>query len=295
MNSDPYVDRRRLTFEQAEGVDPLPAQLKTKQLSQKLRSRLWKVVYEEIRQHCVYNELQRIYYLAEPWRDIFYSFHTIHLDLMADDFVNDPNKIISTTKVQFANGPYTRVLGFLQFVLRHPACPPGFDSKVQWALTDGQAAYRVLDRGTIVPVGSDAELITLQRAFADLGKTEIHGARSHLRAAGDHLTAGDYPASVRESIHSVESVARSLAPSGALKEALAELQNSSRIHPSLQSGFSKIYGYTSDEQGVRHPLLDAPEADVDEADALFMIGACAAFVSYLIHKARLAGLLKDRS
>jgi hypothetical protein len=31
--------------------------------------------------------------------------------------------------------------------------------------------------------------------------------------------------------------------------------------------------------------------DVDEADALFMIGACSAFISYLINKARLVGLL----
>jgi hypothetical protein len=32
--------------------------------------------------------------------------------------------------------------------------------------------------------------------------------------------------------------------------------------------------------------------DVDESDALFMIGACSAFVSYLINKSRTVGLLK---
>jgi hypothetical protein len=41
------------------------------------------------------------------------------------------------------------------------------------------------------------------------------------------------------------------------------------------------YGYASNAQGIRHALLDADEATVDEADALFMIGACATFVSYL--------------
>lgn len=45
------------------------------------------------------------------------------------------------------------------------------------------------------------------------------------------------------------------------------------------------------EKGIRHPLLDNAKAEVDEADALFMIGACAAFVSYMINKARLAGVL----
>jgi hypothetical protein len=40
------------------------------------------------------------------------------------------------------------------------------------------------------------------------------------------------------------------------------------------------------------PLLDKDAPDVDEADALFMIGACSSFLSYLINKARAVGLLK---
>jgi len=35
-------------------------------------------------------------------------------------------------------------------------------------------------------------------------------------------------------------------------------------------------------------------AKVDEADALFMIGSCAAFVSHLVNKARAAGLLSSK-
>ncbi|MGQ0446262.1 MAG: hypothetical protein ACT4O2_14345, partial [Beijerinckiaceae bacterium] len=109
------------------------------------------------------------------------------------------------------------------------------------------------------------------------------------------LTAGNYTSSIRESIHAVESVARTLAPSGKLSEALAKLEKSAVIHGGLKKGFSSIYGYTSDEQGIRHPLLDDSQAKVDEADALFMIGACAAFVSYMIHKVRLAGLLTQKN
>jgi hypothetical protein len=57
--------------------------------------------------------------------------------------------------------------------------------------------------------------------------------------------------------------------------------------------FTALYGYSSDQQGIRHPLLDDGTAQVDETDALFMIGACAAFVSYMINKARNAGLLEQ--
>jgi hypothetical protein len=76
----------------------------------------------------------------------------------------------------------------------------------------------------------------------------------------------------------------SLEPCGALNGALARLENPAKIHPALKRGFGNLYGYTSDESGIRHALLDDGTANVDEADALFMIGACAAFVSYLINK-----------
>jgi hypothetical protein len=40
-------------------------------------------------------------------------------------------------------------------------------------------------------------------------------------------------------------------------------------------------------------LLEAGAPAVDETDALFMIGACAAFVSYMINKVRTAGLISN--
>jgi hypothetical protein len=77
----------------------------------------------------------------------------------------------------------------------------------------------------------------------------------------------------------------------ALGPALSKLQKSVRIHPALAKGFDSLYGFTSDEKGIRHALIDEPVAEVDETDALYMLGSCAAFVSYLINKARKAGLL----
>jgi hypothetical protein len=54
------------------------------------------------------------------------------------------------------------------------------------------------------------------------------------------------------------------------------------LHGGLKKAFCVLYGYASDEEGVRHALVLEKEAQVDEADALFMLGACASFVSYLI-------------
>jgi hypothetical protein len=153
-------------------------------------------------------------------------------------------------------------------------------------------AYRVFDGVVICPVGSSAERETIQQAFSDLRSAEFHGARSHLSKAANELTAGNFPGSIRESINAVESVARTLEPDGSLSGALAKLEKSAKIHPAMKGGFTRLYGYTSDEQGIRHAHLNEPSAKPDETDALFMIGACAAFVSYLINKARSAGVLK---
>ena len=53
-------------------------------------------------------------------------------------------------------------------------------------------------------------------------------------------------------------------------KALARLEAKAKIHGALRAGFGSLYGFTSNEEGIRHPLLDEPAAAVDETDALFM-------------------------
>jgi hypothetical protein len=62
------------------------------------------------------------------------------------------------------------------------------------------------------------------------------------------------------------------------------------LHPVLNQGFEKIYGYTNAEEGIRHRLLDDSKARVDVHDAVFMIGACVSFITYLIGNAQDAGI-----
>ena len=93
-----------------------------------------------------------------------------------------------------------------------------------------RAAYRVLEGDTIVPVGSEAELATIERSFADVAAAEFHGARAHLRKASEELTARRCADSIRESIHAVESVAKALEPSADLSKAVAVLEKSASKH-----------------------------------------------------------------
>ena len=54
------------------------------------------------------------------------------------------------------------------------------------------------------------------------------------------------------------------------------------IHPAMESAFSSLYGYTSDENGIRHGGADFNNAPAE--DAKYMLISCSAFVNYLIEK-----------
>ena len=100
----------------------------------------------------------------------------------------------------------------------------------------------------------------------------------------------DYRNSIKESISAVEAACRVLAgkPKAQLTDLLRKVKDTVGLHPALEKAFVSMYGYTSDEQGVRHSLLD--ESNLTFEDAKFMLVSCAAFVNYLRAKAARSGL-----
>ena len=83
-------------------------------------------------------------------------------------------------------------------------------------------------------------------------------------------------------------MARQLAPdaSSTLGPALTSLEETGRLHPALKKAFSNLYGYASDEEGIRHSLIDDAASPAGQDEAVFMLGACASFASYLWRKHR---------
>ena len=59
-------------------------------------------------------------------------------------------------------------------------------------------------------------------------------------------------------------------------------ENGIHIHSAMEKAFSSLYGYTSDENGIRHGGIDFKNAPAE--DAKFMLVACSAFINYLIEK-----------
>jgi len=66
-----------------------------------------------------------------------------------------------------------------------------------------------------------------------------------------------------------------------------KLEEQIGLHPALKASFSSLYGYTSDEGGIRHALME--EEKVDFNDAKFMLVVCSAFVSFVLSKTATMG------
>jgi len=155
------------------------------------------------------------------------------------------------------------------------------------------SGYRFI-KGKLVPISNKGEVAETAEAIARSKSTGLAGAHEHLLTALGLLgkrPKPDYRNAIKEAISAVESVSKQISgtDSGGLKEALAVLSKATAIHGGLMAGFVNLYGYTSDEDGIRHAILDEAEVGFDEAK--FMVVSCSAFVNYLIGKAQATGVL----
>jgi hypothetical protein len=261
----------------------LPSQLNRTEVSAELRAVLWDLIHRDI-QNSVRSATWA--YVGDPWANILRQVHVYVDHKPIDEFPDRVGDIYASVKAVFIAGTYDRVYMMQQ------AKDVGLSPRIAAALVYCSAPYRVVDGYLLVPIACEQDADTVVRTFAELKDAGLDAAREHLKFAGARLNEGKFADSVRESIHAVESVAKALEPSADLSKTLARLEQSAKIHGALKKGFLAIYGYTSDEQGILHPLVDEAIAAVDEADALFMISACSAFISYLISRGRAASLFE---
>lgn len=155
------------------------------------------------------------------------------------------------------------------------------------------SGYRFV-AGVLAPISNPAETGAISDALEASSSKGLSGARSHIHTALTLLGRKpnpEYRNSIKESISAVESVVKQISGSDAqgLAGALAELEKSVPIHGAMKQGFIRLYGYTSDSDGIRHAILEEPNVGFDEAK--YMLVSCSAFVNYLIAKSDAAGLL----
>lgn len=291
-----------LTFAQREGKAPLPEPMKLEHVPRKFKQLVWLAIEREMDDYLKQEEnfwKREIIGLNQGIEGILFDYRHEVEGLLADDArhkdligrwdctedKNWVNKLLNEAE-------YHDVLSFVEFIIRHESCPETLCNDIKSASEQVPMAYYIQDvngLSTIIPRLSDKFGEAIQQAIETIEQAEMEGAATHLSEAAKHINNQQYSDSIADSVHAVESVARLISPKKAntLRPALDSLENAGVIrHKVLKNAFSKLYEYTSDEQGIRHALLEknSPEVGLDEA--MFMFGACASFAAYLVSKHR---------
>ena len=275
-DSKPYVP-----FSQRAGLEAIPPQLKLGEVSAALRRLLYYYISLEIDRESYAPYSSAVF--NDKWRRVATDLHVLFFKQPADkfDYGAYGNKERLNFFIQRAN--IGGLFDLVEFFVRHRGCSGELKRELADAFVTARAAYRVFDNKYIAAIGTEEQAAAFERAIADAEAKNATAARKQLITAGVALRNSDWAGSVRESIHAVEAMAVRLAPgTDTLGAALKVLEQRGHLHGGLKAAFGSLYGYSSDEEGVRHALVFGDEAQVDEADALFMLGACASFVSYLL-------------
>jgi hypothetical protein len=274
-----------MRFSQRIGTREVKTDLEKSGLSSELRNSLWTLVLEliigaksnEIRYGEAHSDLS-VYF-----RSLWMHFFKWPIDNLPWNYgVVDDYEAISTVREWFFKSDWDLVLDFIEFSSEYH---PKFQDICNGFLKRELSAYRFVD-GKLVEINSQEEIIEVEAAIKNADK--FNSVKTHLKTALELLSdkkKPDYRNSIKESISAVESLSKIITNNDktTLGQALKEIESTHVIPGSLKSAFSALYGYTSDEGGIRHSLLESG-VTVDIEEARFMLVACSAFVNYLISK-----------
>lgn len=236
-----------------------------------LRNRLWNVIDTSID----YSKMDEV--SAYLW----HQFYKLPLDSrgIRDNYNGkDWSVAWAFIKREFMNGAWYAPYDLIEYLVAPKYLSAAMINR---ELAAEAAPYRLVD-GHIVQITDESELREIESAIneQDIFAVSSHHVRTALRLLSDR-THPDFRNSIKESISAVEAVGKALTGTnkGTLDDALRALSKSPLYVPALLEGFRKIYGWSSDQQGIRHSLKEAPTVDYSEAK--FFLVACSAFANYL--------------
>jgi hypothetical protein len=274
-----------MRFSERQGFKKVREILQTDSMDDGLRNRLWNVFMDE----CLNASDSDFLYVRG--KDLFRRFCATlwhdHFKLRVDGIPDTVLRTIEQIRHHFFSCEWYEAYDFVEFVAHRPIWTSE-QSAIQAfnrVLTDELSAYRFV-AGKLTPISSVQEKSAIERAVSETSNS-YSTTSEHLRQAIDLLARKpipDYRNSIKESISAVEALCAIVTgdPKATLGQALKMIDTQAKLHGALRSAFEKLYGYASDGNGIRHALME--ESNLEQEDAVFMLVACSAFVSYVIAK-----------
>ena len=271
-----------MTFSQRMGITPVRTALQGRSLDESTRNRLWSAVAESIPKAVGWP-------LPQTWMQGLYNhIWADHFKLPVDDCPPYEHNIRARLRRVFQEGEWYEVYDLLEFVISSPrnTNADGLRKAVALILKEERAGFQLVT-GQFTEITDETEIAAIEQAFQATATDRFEPARTHLSAALRHLSdrqAPDLRNSIKESISAVEAVTQIISGDrqAELGRAIRAIEARTPLHGALRAALLSLYGYTSDADGIRHALSEAP--NVDAADAKFMLVVCSAFVVYLIQK-----------
>lgn len=187
--------------------------------------------------------------------------------------------IYEKIRSNFFECPWNSVYDFLELVVQNYEFRSSYQTLVNrcnQVLEKEVSAYRFVGKD-IVRITEQHEIKEIEQAIDGAGG----GEKAHMIRALELLSDRDMPDyrnSIKESISAVESLVQTaLGEKGTLGQLLKKLEERVGLHGSLKGAFTSLYGYASDEGGIRHAMLD--KANIKFEDAKFMLVVCSAFIN----------------
>ena len=266
------------SFSQRKGIVPLADVIQVNGMNDALRNSLWNTL--DVTLWSSDRFLHNNY--ALPGIDSFSAalwFHYFKKPI--DSRPRASSDKLKEIRAYFFSCAWNEVYDFIEFVVgTDEGSMRRLPALLNRILERESSGYRVVS-GHVVDINSEQEVQMLELAIRD---TRFAGVAAHLKRALELLSDREHPDyrnSIKESISAIESMARIVAgnPKATLAEALKALEKKGNLHTALKDGFLKLYGYTSDEQGIRHAMLNEP--NIMAADAKFFLLSCTSFANYL--------------
>lgn len=260
-----------------------PSMLKKDEMPSNLRTRIWNTFYEYVLSRIGNPDVQ---FINQTYDSLPYEF----LDILWDGFFKGNlrtfsklswSQRVAEIQTRFEKLQWNEIYDFIEYFAakyrdRKLVCY--IMRKIDTVLKEERAPYCVM-KDVIVLLLSNEEREEIEEALDLPGK--YRNVQKHLSKAmqkwADRKNP-DYANSIKESIHAVEALVEIfLGRKGTLGELIKKLD----IHPALKTGFSNLYGWTSDEGGIRHSAY-GESLEPDETSARYMLITCSAFVNYCI-------------
>ena len=269
------------SFSQRKGLKPVKDFLQTDSVDIGLRNRLWNVLYLLYFSDAQYS-LSDI--RNEGLRSYLLKLWNLYWKLPVDSIPSIWPEAHQKIRKYFCQCNWNEVYDFIEFTAKnHPDeySIKHFIQACNHVLAEEMSGYRFVEK-VITQISSEEEKTAIDEAITIT--PPFHAVAEHLKCALDLLSNRknpDFRNSIKESISAVEALCRIITgnPKATLGDGLKKLDTTVELHPAFKDALSKLYGYTSDENGIRHSLLE--ESNLTFDDAKFMLVSCSAFVNYI--------------